>query len=95
MSEEPQPITPDPNAPPMHRQRGFWRRDVLIWGVVLLVLACLAAWRLSTTGRGPENADALYPAEVGLRRPGDPPPPPGPGEVRPTLPAPPEPTGNP
>ena len=48
---EPQPITPDPNAPPArHASRGFWRRDMLIWAAVLLLLAVLAAWRLSTTG---------------------------------------------
>lgn len=69
MSDEPTPISPDPTAPAVRRQRGFWRRDVLIWAGVLLLLAVLATWRLTTTGRGPEDADSLYPAAIAPNNP--------------------------
>ncbi len=93
---EPTPITPDSSAAPArHGSRGFWRRDMLIWGAVLLALAGLATWRLSTSGRGPQDADAMYPADIGLRSADAPAPVLTPAEARPTLPAPPQPTGNP
>ena len=77
MSHAPTPIEPDPTATPArHHSRGFWRRDLLIWGLVLVVLAILATWRLSTTGRGPGDADAQYPAAVGLGSRDTPAPPP-------------------
>lgn len=68
---------------------------MLIWGVVLLVLAGLAIWRLSTSGRGPQDADAMYPAAVGMRPAGEAAPAPRADEARPTLPLPEQGTGNP
>lgn len=75
MSDEPTPITPDASAgDPQRRSRGFWRRDALIWGAVLLAVALLAWWRFSTTGRGPEDADRYYPGASRPAAPGAQPP---------------------